>query len=585
MKLSVLALDYDGTIAEHDRLDASVRQAIAFAREQGVVVLLVTGRILSELQRVAGDLHFVDGVVAENGAIVHFPATNYTLSVAPSIPQSFVAEIRRRGLQIGVGECLVDAAASDAPQIIDVIRTLEVPLVVIFNRSRAMVLAQGISKATGLQAALRMLRLSPRNTLAIGDAENDHELLRLSEVGAAVAWGSASLCEAADSIVRGTGPAAVAPFIRALVAGPPVPPPERARRKLRLGYFEDGREFSLAVRGRNVLVAGDAKSGKSWVAGLLCEQLILLGYSVCVIDPEGDYRTLEALPGVALLGGEDPPPSPRELLRALRFPDRSAVIDLSRLALDAKVDYIKAVLPALAVMRRRTGLPHRIVVDEAHYFLHDAEARHLLDLETNGYTVITYCASRLPQELLTASGVVIVTCESSEAEIGALRRLCTCCGQRGEAEWISLLGHLDPGMAAVLPLTAEAEGDLRVFRLAPRLTPHVRHREKYVDVPVGNARAFVFQHNGQTARRAATLREFVEQIERSGVHTLDGHLRRGDFSRWIADVFGDHPLAGQLRPLEARYRSGYDGTTIADVANAIRSRYDLTEAEPAAVHQ
>jgi HAD superfamily hydrolase (TIGR01484 family) len=104
MKLSVLALDYDGTIAEHDRLDASVRQAIAFAREQGVVVLLVTGRILSELQRVAGDLHFVDGVVAENGAIVHFPATNYTLSVAPSIPQSFVAEIRRRGLQFGVGE-------------------------------------------------------------------------------------------------------------------------------------------------------------------------------------------------------------------------------------------------------------------------------------------------------------------------------------------------------------------------------------------------------------------------------------------------------------------------------------------------
>jgi hypothetical protein len=52
----------------------------------------------------------------------------------------------------------------------------------------------------------------------------------------------------------------------------------RARRRLLLGYTEDGREFSLAVRGRNVLVAGDAKSGKSWVAGLLCEQLILLGY-------------------------------------------------------------------------------------------------------------------------------------------------------------------------------------------------------------------------------------------------------------------------------------------------------------------
>ena len=33
------------------------------------------------------------------------------------------------------------------------------------------------------------------------------------------------------------------------------------RRRLLLGYLEDGREFSLAVRGRNVLVTGDATSG------------------------------------------------------------------------------------------------------------------------------------------------------------------------------------------------------------------------------------------------------------------------------------------------------------------------------------
>ena len=68
--------------------------------------------------------------------------------------------------------------------------------------------------------------------------------------------------------------------------------PPRARRRLTLGHTEDGREFSLAVRGRNVLISGDAKSGKSWVAGLLCEQSILQGYCLCIIDPEGDYVTL-----------------------------------------------------------------------------------------------------------------------------------------------------------------------------------------------------------------------------------------------------------------------------------------------------
>jgi hydroxymethylpyrimidine pyrophosphatase-like HAD family hydrolase len=67
MRLAALALDYDGTIAQGDTVDASVRDAIAAARVAGVIVQLVTGRILSEPRR--RDLHFVDGVVAENGAI------------------------------------------------------------------------------------------------------------------------------------------------------------------------------------------------------------------------------------------------------------------------------------------------------------------------------------------------------------------------------------------------------------------------------------------------------------------------------------------------------------------------------------
>ena len=51
-----------------------------------------------------------------------------------------------------------------------------------------------------------------------------------------------------------------------------------------LGHTEDSREFSLAVRGRNVLIMGETNSGKSWLAGLLCERLIPHGYGLCVID-------------------------------------------------------------------------------------------------------------------------------------------------------------------------------------------------------------------------------------------------------------------------------------------------------------
>jgi hydroxymethylpyrimidine pyrophosphatase-like HAD family hydrolase len=578
MKLSVLALDYDGTIARGDRLDPSVRAAIASARMNGIVTLLITGRILSELQRVAGQLHFVDGVVAENGAILHFPDSGLTSVLSPMMPASFVEELARRGIKHTAGQCLVDASASEAPRLLQVIHELELPLVLAFNGGRVMTLPQGVSKATGLHTALDTLRLSPRNMLAIGDRENDHELLRLAEVGVAVEWGSVALRQAADIILHGAGPPAVASYVADAAASGRLPAPPRARRRLRLGYTEDGREFSLAVRGRNVLIAGDAKSGKSWVAGLLCEQLILHGYCVCVIDPEGDYRSLEGLPGVTVLGGDDPLPTPRELLRALRYPDRSVVIDLSHQPHDEKMQYIRAVLPALNVMRRRTGLPHRIFVDEAHYFLHDAEAHHLLDLELNGYTVVTYCASRLPKALLAASEVMIVTCESNSDEAQALRQCCAKCGAVDDAKWASI-GRLKVGQAVALPITEEAGGDLRMFTIGPRITPHVRHREKYVDVPVTDAKAFVFGSNGMPPRRARTLRQFVSAMGVGPLPTLEGYLRRGDFSRWIRDVFGDHALADELRTLEDRHRTTPRAETIAEIIEAVRARYDLVEDE------
>lgn len=65
------------------------------------------------------------------------------------------------------------------------------------------------------------------------------------------------------------------------------------------------------------------------------------------------------------------------------------------------------------------------------------------------------------------------------------------------------------GEAVALPLTEEAEGEVRRIALAPRLTPHVRHLAKYVDLPVPAGRAFVFwldgTPDGHRAGRCASL--------------------------------------------------------------------------------
>lgn len=574
MKLSVLALDYDGTIALGDRTDPSALAAIADARRRGIAVMLVTGRRLDDLRRVAGDLGFVDGVVAENGAVVHFPGGGVTTTLAPPVPAAFTAQLRREGIPFEQGECLVDTDATHAPRMLEIIRGLELPIVLAFNRSRVMALAQGVSKATGLDTALGILRKSPRNSVAIGDAENDHELLRLAEVGAAVEWGSPSLRAAADVVVAGDGPAAVGSFVRQLAATGRLPALERARRRLLLGRTDDGGEFSLAVRGRNVMIVGETNSGKSWLAGLLCERLILHGYSLCVLDPEGDYRPLDALPGVRVLGGEDELPSPRALLHALRYPDRSVVIDLSGVEHKVKLEYIRSVLPALAVMRRRLGTPHRIVVDEGHYFLHDAVKEHLLDLDLHGYTVVTYRPSQLPKALVAATEVILVTRESNPEEIGALR-LCTACRDVSASDW-NVLPNLKIDEAVALPVTAEAGARLQKFTIGPRLTPHVRHRQKYVDVPVPDRRAFVFDGGGRISR-VRTLREFVTVLDGLDVPRADAYLRRGDFSRWVADVFGDHALARALQGHERHYAQAGARDALSRIADAIKSRYELAE--------
>ena len=58
MKFRVLALDYDGTIAREGVFDPEVRAAIAEVRAQGITVVIVSGRVLSDLKQAAGDLGF-----------------------------------------------------------------------------------------------------------------------------------------------------------------------------------------------------------------------------------------------------------------------------------------------------------------------------------------------------------------------------------------------------------------------------------------------------------------------------------------------------------------------------------------------
>ena len=571
MNLRILALDFDGTIAVNGEIDRDAADALQEARAAGLLVVLVTGRILSDLDARLPEAPLFDAIVAENGAVLRLPAQPSPILLSRGPDPQLLAELERRGIQHRCGSCVVEAAAGASPQILDAIRGLAVPLGISFNRDRLMVLPLGVTKGSGLQEALWRLRASGHNAIGIGDAENDHPLLEACEFGAAVAWGSHALRRVAEEVIPGNDPSAIAPYIRGLLPARRIALSLSRRRFIRLGTRDDGAPLDLALQGRNVLIGGDPKSGKSWIAGLLCEQLILQRYSVCILDPEGDYGCLEALPGVIVhpLDSEDAPLSGLE--RVLAQSDLSIVVDMSAAAQGTKQALVRRVLGLANRLRRQTGLPHRIVIDEAHYFLGRLDDPELFDRDLGGHILVTYRIADLSVDVLNATDAVIVTQVADQRQALALRGLAARVGTT--AEWLHALASLAVDEAVLLPGVQESGDRLVRFRIAPRATTHVRHRQKYCDVPVWPGREFVFTRHGQaTGQRARTLADLVSLLPTLPEDVLRGHLARGDFHRWAERVFADTELADAIRRVE-----GLEvGRAREAMARAISDRYGDT---------
>ncbi len=576
MRLRVIATDYDGTIARDGVLSHSVRQAIGDARSRGVLVVIVTGRILSELRNVAGCLDFVDGVVAENGAVIALP-NGHTTVLGRTPPMSLLSRLTERGIDFKVGRCVVEMEAEFADVAISLIRELELPLSITFNRGRMMLLPPSISKSGGLRELLDALGASVHNAIGIGDAENDHELLGICEHGVAVSWGSSRLKEMANDVIEGDGPEAVGRYIDEVSADFRLPDGATGHRKLILEEIEGQRPLEISIRGRNVLVAGDTRSGKSWLTGLLVEQQILQGYTIYVFDPEGDYSSLASLPNTVMLGGGRYLPYDEDLTMLLAQ-GLSVVLDLSHLDHHQKIEYVRHHLPLVNRHRRERGFPHRILLDECHYLLSGPENENLLDGELDGYTLVTYRPSQLPDSILKLVDVVAVTRLGEQAEVDALRDAVE---DRGEGDidshdWYEPLANLSITEAALLPPTREVEGKLRRFVVAPRLTTHVRHRTKYFDTPVRQGHEFVFtKHGYPIGESAATLQELAWIVQRIERAVLADHCKHHDFSRWIAVVFCDHDLAKDIRQLESKHRrapstKGFD----TELSHIIERRYE-----------
>ncbi|MFO7304677.1 MAG: HAD-IIB family hydrolase [Gammaproteobacteria bacterium] len=546
MRYLALCTDYDGTIAHHGRVDAETIAALQSLRESGRKLVLVTGRVIPELESLFPRFDLFDVIVAENGALLHFPATQEQRLLAEPPPERFVQRLRERGVEpLLAGRCIVATWHPHEHTVLDTIRDLGLELRVIFNKGAVMILPAGTTKASGVQIALRELNLSVRNAVGVGDAENDHVFLRICECSAAVANALPSVKEKVDIVLEADHGAGVRELIRHMLEndlaqhGPPL-----SRRGVLLGRDERDEPVYLSPYSVDALIVGTSGGGKSSVATGLIERLHDKGYNFCIIDPEGDYDSLEI--GV-VLGGPDHAPTLDECAQLLCKPETNAIINLLGIKLDDRPWFFRALLPRIRGIRARTGRPHWLLIDEAH---------HLLPAHWQGTDVPS------PDAL---AGTVMISVRPSLIAPAALRQLDTLV-VLGEAPNEMLREFTDanriPPVASATTTLASGhalvwskstQGAPKVVRLEPSRTERKRHLRKYAEGRLPEQRCFYFRGpEGKLRLRATNLMLFMDIADGVDDETWLYHLRRGDVSRWLREGIRDEVLAEEVAAIEQR---------------------------------
>ena len=365
MHFLALAVDYDGTIAENGSVPPQVCASLTTLKNSGRKLLLVTGRELQALKHHFPHLDLFDLVVAENGALLYDPVTDTEELIAEPASMDLVSRLRGKGVSpLSVGRSVIATWHPWEEAVINSIRELGLELQMTFNKDAIMVLPPGVNKASGLAAALRTLGICELNVVGVGDAENDHSFLSICGCRAAVSNAIDSIKASADICLSHDHGRGVSELVDMLLEkDAALVPIERIG--LELGQTLEGRKVWMPAESV-LLVIGNSGSGKSSYVTWLTERMVQAHQGFCIIDPEGDYLTLE---DAVTVGGLTVPPTTEESVHHLLQAQLNVVV--SALALDppARIQLFGEMLPFIQDLRRVSGRPYWLIVDEAHYML------------------------------------------------------------------------------------------------------------------------------------------------------------------------------------------------------------------------
>lgn len=544
MRYLALACDYDGTIASTGRVSEATRESLERLLASGRRLILITGRQLDDLLAVFPHPGLFERIVAENGALLYRPSTGERRILAEKPSLEFVRRLSERGIPVSVGEVIVATISPHEKTALEVIHAMGLDWQLIFNKGAVMMLPSGVHKGTGLAAALNEIGLSPHNVVAIGDAENDHALLAVCECGVAVSNALPALQQRADYVTYGPNGEGSVELVDKLLANDLADlEPALTRHHVLLGVRDDETEVQLGPYPTNLLIAGSSGSGKSTVMTGFLERLCEKGYQYCIVDPEGDYESME---GAVVLGDRQHIPGNEEIVQLLSQPQpaSNAVLNLLGVPLQERPAFFAALFPRLQELRIKSGRPHWLIVDEAHHLLPstwDAASLTLQKIEGMGF--ITVHPDQVAPTILSSIDVLVVV---GEAPGETFQKFCRALGRPAPAgTWEAL----KPGEALVWLLHKQTEPFH--MHIVPSRADHRRHRRKYAEGDLGPDRSFYFRGpEGRLNLRAQNLMLFLQLAEGVDDDTWNYHLRRRDYSSWFREKIKSQELADKARRIE-----------------------------------
>lgn len=246
-KIELVAIDLDGTLINSSgHVSAANKDAITKIQEQGIKVILATGKTRFSAEHIIDELGlslpgvFIQGLMICDGdgsilretrldpqaadSILHYLDQNQLPYIANTrhglfVPQAdpyydninskydepepqVIGPMSGRAAEIGINKILVGDKTGMQKRRQDLQTRFSERVTILQAVPEYLeILPSNVSKGEGLQWLLNYMKIDPQSVLAIGDGENDIEMLRLCGIGVAMGSAGPQVCEAADVVV------------------------------------------------------------------------------------------------------------------------------------------------------------------------------------------------------------------------------------------------------------------------------------------------------------------------------------------------------------------------------------------------